>query len=69
MTRFNWSAWMRAGLMGLRLTPEVFWDLTPFELRLMMGDVGPSDPAMDRRRLSDLMQAFPDQTQDLKEGD
>lgn len=62
MSGFDWPALMKLGLQGLRLTPDVFWRLTPAELRLMLGadqDAG----AMDRAGLRDLMAAFPDTTQ------
>ncbi len=55
---FDWPAMMRAGIAGLGLSPDVFWDLTPAELRVLLG---PTPPApMDRGRLSDLMRVFPD---------
>ena len=60
MRGFNWSALMRAGIAGLRLTPEQFWTLTPYELRLMLGQTEPTQSAMDRDRLTQLMQEFPD---------
>lgn len=56
---FDWPALMRAGLRGLGLRPEQFWDLTPAELRLMLGDVAGAAP-MDRSRLDALIAAFPD---------
>ncbi|MEL7090641.1 MAG: rcc01693 family protein [Pseudomonadota bacterium] len=62
MSGFDWPALMRAGLVGLRMPPEQFWDLTPAELQLMLG---PADAA--RPMLSDgleaLMAAWPDETQ------
>lgn len=55
---FDWPALMRVGIAGLGLQPDVFWTLTPAELRLLLG---PEPPApMNRDRLSDLMRAFPD---------
>ena len=36
----DWPALMRAGMLGLRLTPREFWQLTPAELRLMLGQGG-----------------------------
>lgn len=59
MTGFDWPALMRAGLRGLGLTPEQFWDLTPAELRLMLGQDGATAP-MGRDRLGALMAAYPD---------
>ena len=67
MSGFNWPALMRAGIAGLRLTPEQFWALTPYELRLMLGQTEAPQVAMDRSRLTQLMQDFPD-ADDLKEG-
>jgi len=52
---------MRAGMLGLRLTPAQFWQLTPAELRLMLGqDAGQS--AMGRAGLDALMRVYPDET-------
>jgi uncharacterized phage protein (TIGR02216 family) len=51
---------MRAGLVGLRLSPEAFWRLTPAELMLMLGIARGSAP-MQRSRLEDLLRAFPDE--------
>jgi uncharacterized phage protein (TIGR02216 family) len=52
---------MCAGLRGLNLSPETFWALTPAELRLLLGDWAGGRP-MGRRRLDELMAAFPDRT-------
>ncbi|MES0824025.1 rcc01693 family protein [Ruegeria sp. SCP11] len=62
MSGFNWSDLMRAGLVGLRLTPEQFWRLTPAELRLMLGQ-GAGILAMNRAGLDALLAAFPDKEQ------
>tara|TARA_R110002096_G_scaffold160465_8_gene326690 strand:+ start:1255 stop:1407 length:153 start_codon:yes stop_codon:yes gene_type:complete len=40
----DWQALMRAGLHGLGLAPDVFWSLTPAELRMMLGDAGAGAP-------------------------
>jgi len=57
---------MRAGMLDLRLSPHEFWQLTPAELRLMLGqDAGQS--AMGRAGLDALMQAYPDKTGDSDE--
>lgn len=58
--RFDWPALMRAGIGGLRLSPDEFWALTPMELRLLLGDARGPDP-MGRDRLAALMAAFPDE--------
>ena len=34
----DWPALMRAGMQGLRLTPDAFWALTPAEFQMMLGD-------------------------------
>ncbi|MGL6210127.1 MAG: rcc01693 family protein [Paracoccaceae bacterium] len=55
----DWPGLMRAGLGGLGLTPEVFWRLTPLELKIMLG-VDKALPALTRARLDELAAAFPD---------
>ncbi len=55
----DWAGMMRAGLHGLGLTPDAFWRLTPWELRVMLGLTGAAAP-MGRARLDALMAAFPD---------
>jgi uncharacterized phage protein (TIGR02216 family) len=50
-------------LGGLGLTPQVFWALTPIELRLMLGREGGS-ALMSRARLDELTAAFPDKIGD-----
>lgn len=57
--RIDWPALMRAGLHGLGLTPEVFWRLTPLELRMMLGAEQGALP-LTRARLEELAAAFPD---------
>jgi uncharacterized phage protein (TIGR02216 family) len=65
MAGFDWPALMRAGMQGLGLRPVEFWDLTPAELRVMLGaDTG--GPVMGRDRLDELMAAFPDRESDGK---
>lgn len=60
MSRIDWPGLMRAGLHGLRLTPEQFWRLTPAELAVMLG-VGGKGQALGRDGLEALMTRFPDQ--------
>lgn len=62
--RVDWPGLMRLGLGVLRLAPDSFWSMTPAEFRLALegagvlaaGGTGP----MGRKRLSELMAAFPD---------
>lgn len=60
----DWAGLMRLGLGALRLAPEVFWAMTPGELRLALEGAGLVPLAgagpMGRRRLSELMAAYPD---------
>lgn len=56
----DWPALMRAGMTGLHLTPEVFWALTPAELRLMLGQGGGQTPLLSNG-LEALMVAYPDE--------
>ena len=58
---FDWAVLMRAGMLGLRLTPAQFWALTPAELRLMLGQGG-ADAPMNRAGLAALQAAYPDKT-------
>jgi uncharacterized phage protein (TIGR02216 family) len=59
----DWPGLMRAGLGGLRLPPEVFWRLTPAELRLMLG-LEAAVPPLTRSRLEELAAAYPDRRDD-----
>lgn len=59
MTRIAWGGLMRLGMVELRLTPGVFWDLTPAELMLLAG-IGPGRAAMTRAGLAELLERFPD---------
>ena len=59
MSGFDWPALMRAGLQGLRLSPEAFWALTPAELRLMLGQTEVAAP-LNRAGLDALLAAYPD---------
>ena len=61
MTQINWPALMRAGMQGLRLSPDRFWELTPAELQLMLGDPAKSGPLLSDG-LDALMAAYPDKT-------
>ncbi|PCJ09367.1 MAG: hypothetical protein COB16_04110 [Rhodobacteraceae bacterium] len=68
MSAFDWPALMRAGLLGLRLTPDEFWHLTPAELWLMLG-AGLGQAPMGRSGLEALMSAYPDGASDTGEPD
>ena len=63
MNRFDWPGLLRAGaLVGLR--PSEFWQLTPAELRLVLGkDAG--EAPLSRSRLEELAAAFPDEGKDM----
>jgi uncharacterized phage protein (TIGR02216 family) len=52
---------MALGLGRLRLTPDVFWSLTPRELLLMAGGGPRRGDALRRDALADLMRRFPDE--------
>ncbi|MCB1310704.1 MAG: phage tail assembly chaperone [Sedimentitalea sp.] len=69
MTGIDWPALMRAGMQGLRLTPDAFWRLTPAELQLMLGQ-GATDAPMSRAKLDALLAVFPDKAgEDRKHGE
>jgi len=59
MTRIAWPQLMRLGYVGLGLSPERFWSLTPAELMLMAG-IDQADGAMTRAAFADLAARFPD---------
>lgn len=63
----DWPGLMRAGLGGLRLTPEQFWRLTPAELALMLGDPAAVRP-LGRVALDDLRKEWPDQKKEKTDG-
>lgn len=65
--RLDWPGLMRAGLAGLRLTPDVFWKLTPAELWLMIGDPSGVRP-MGRTQLETLRAAWPDGQRERDDG-
>jgi len=57
--RFDWPGLLRVAVTRLRLRPEDFWALTPFELRLMLGEGGGTAP-LTSGGLAELARAFPD---------
>lgn len=52
---------MALGLGRLRLTPDIFWSLTPKELLLMAGGGVRGPDALGRDALAELMRRFPDE--------
>ncbi|SOC07692.1 rcc01693 family protein [Rhodobacter maris] len=60
----DWAGLMRAGIGGLRLSPAVFWALTPAELALMLG---PGTAPMSRAGLAALAQRWPDRSAGTEE--
>lgn len=63
MTAFDWPALMRAGLVGLRLDPDVFWAMIPAELQMMLGPADAARPLLSDG-LETLMAAWPDEHQE-----
>lgn len=66
MSGLDWPGLLRAGLYGLGLTPEVFWRLTPAELRIMLG--ADRTAPLSRERLDQLLSAFPDTIKEMPDG-
>jgi uncharacterized phage protein (TIGR02216 family) len=58
---FPWAGALALGLGRLRLTPDIFWSLTPKELILMAGGNVEASGALTAVALSDLMRRFPDE--------
>ena len=59
MSKVNWAALIRLGLVDLRLSPGRFWALTPAELMLMAG-CGGEVASLSRTGFADLAASFPD---------
>ncbi|KIQ01945.1 hypothetical protein RU07_14535 [Agrobacterium tumefaciens] len=57
---FPWDEVIHAGLSLLRLSPDIFWALTPLEFFAMTGGLRRQAQALDRQRLEGLMRQFPD---------
>jgi uncharacterized phage protein (TIGR02216 family) len=57
---FPWETVMHTGLCLLRLSPDVFWRLTPVEFFAMTGGLRPQPSGMGREGLEGLMGRFPD---------
>ncbi|WP_281978067.1 rcc01693 family protein [Pseudorhizobium flavum] len=60
---FPWEAVMHAGFCLLRLSPDVFWRLTPVEFFAMTGGLRPRRLEMARDGLEGLMERFPDEVE------
>lgn len=62
--QIDWPGLMRLGLGALRLSPEVFWSMSPAELRLALEGAGLLTPEtqlpMDHNTLATLMAQHPD---------
>ena len=67
MSRIDWAGLMQMGIGGLRLSPDVFWRLTPAELAVMSGH-GAGVAAMSRARFGALARAYPDGAGDGVDG-
>jgi uncharacterized phage protein (TIGR02216 family) len=65
--KFDWPALLKAGVRGLGLRPDQFWQLTPAEFRMMLGIDAGSAP-MGRSALDALSQAYPDEKRTPKDG-
>jgi uncharacterized phage protein (TIGR02216 family) len=55
---FPWDEALSLGLHGLRLSPDLFWSLTPRELMIMAEATGRSGAALDRAGLKALMARY-----------
>ncbi len=65
MGEIAWPLLLRAGLHGLGLRPAEFWDLTPAELMLMLGEWRAAP--LDRHRFDALSAAFPDSDRNMED--
>lgn len=63
----DWAGLLRAGLHQLRLSPAVFWSLTPAELQIMLGATAATAP-MGRPQFDALLRDFPDGVKDKENG-
>jgi uncharacterized phage protein (TIGR02216 family) len=59
MSGLDWPGLMRAGIRGLGLRPAEFWQLSPAELALMLGEAAGAAP-LTRARLHELAERWPD---------
>ncbi len=65
--RFDWAGLMQAGIGMLRLDPATFWALTPAEFELVLGKPAGFRP-LKRARLEELLSAYPDEQEEVKDG-
>ena len=56
----DWIGLMRLGLSELRLRPKDFWDLTPVELLMVLGQIKGQGAVLGRQRLEELIAQYPD---------
>lgn len=61
MTPFPWADAMQFGFGILRLSPAAFWAMTPRELSAAHNALNRTNPPLDKWRLGEMMQKFPDQ--------
>jgi uncharacterized phage protein (TIGR02216 family) len=66
MAAVDWAGLLRACIGGLRMPPETFWALTPFECALLLGGGAPAP--MGRGELAALMARWPDATEGASDG-
>lgn len=59
MTAFDWPVLLAAGVQRLGLRPQEFWQLTPAELALLLGQGG-AETSLAGAGLIQLMDAYPD---------
>lgn len=60
MSRIAWIELMQAGMSGLGLRPDEFWNLTPAEFLLMRGAAGGASATLTRDALAALRADYPD---------
>ncbi len=58
---FDWPALMSLGLHNLNLSPQEFWRLTPYELRIKLGAMPNNRQTLGRAQFESLCARFPDE--------
>lgn len=61
----DWSAWFRFGVGILRLSPDTFWTLTPYEIMCL---VPRQEQPVTHDRLQALMSLYPDNKEESTHG-